>query len=86
MTAGLLSERDDRVLVLTIDRPDVRNALDPATLDGIAAALTDAALDPSIGAAVLTGSGHDSFSSGMDLRAWNVTAPRPPARHARSTP
>ena len=69
MTAGLLSERDDRVLVLTIDRPDVRNALDPATLDAIAAALTDAALDPSIGAAVLTGSGHDSFSSGMDLRA-----------------
>ena len=70
MTAGLLSERDDRVLVLTIDRPEVRNALDPAaTLDAIAAALTEAALDRSIGAAVLTGSGHDSFSSGMDLRA-----------------
>jgi len=69
VTTGLRSQRDDRVLVLTIDRPEVRNALDPATLDAIAAALTDAALDRSIGAAVLTGAGHDSFSSGMDLRA-----------------
>ena len=69
MTTGLRSERAGRVLVLTIDRPEVRNALDPATLDAIAAALTDAALDDAIGAVVLTGAGHDSFSSGMDLRA-----------------
>ena len=69
MTTGLRSERAGRVLVLTIDRPEVRNALDPATLDAIAAALTDAALDDAVGAVVLTGAGHDSFSSGMDLRA-----------------
>ena len=69
MTAGLRSERDGRVLVLTIDRPEVRNALDPATLDALAAAVTDAGLDATIGAVVLTGAGHASFSSGMDLRA-----------------
>ena len=69
MTTGLHSDRNGRVLVLSIDRPEVRNALDPPTLDAIAAALTDAAGDATIGAAVLTGSGHLSFSSGMDLRA-----------------
>jgi enoyl-CoA hydratase len=69
VTTGLQHERDGRVLVLTIDRPEVRNALDPATLDAIAAALTDAALDAAIGAVVLTGAGYESFSSGMDLGA-----------------
>jgi enoyl-CoA hydratase len=63
------------VLVLTIDRPEVRNALDPATLDAIAAALTHTAFDDAIGAVVLTGAGHESFSSGMDLRALDHDRP-----------
>lgn len=66
--ASLRREIVDRVLIMTIDRPQVRNALDPATLVAIAEALDSATSDDGVGAAVLTGAGDRCFSSGMDLR------------------
>jgi enoyl-CoA hydratase/carnithine racemase len=59
----------DRVVIFTIDRPDVRNALDPATLWALADAIDAATADDDTRAAVLTGAGSMCFSSGMDLRA-----------------
>ena len=54
------------VLLLTIDRPAVRNALRTRTLAEIAGELAAAADDPATGAVVVTG-GPDSFAAGADL-------------------
>jgi enoyl-CoA hydratase len=67
--AALESSRIGRVVMLTIDRPEVRNALNPATLFALADAIDAATADEGIGAAVITGAGGECFSSGMDLRA-----------------
>jgi enoyl-CoA hydratase len=61
--------RRGAVAVLTIDRPEVRNALDHATLDSLAGHLRSMALDPGVRAVVLTGAGDRAFSAGLDLKA-----------------
>lgn len=66
---GIHIERDGRVLVLTIDRQEVRNALHPAALLVLADAIDEATTDPALSAAVITSAGDKSFSSGMDLNA-----------------
>jgi enoyl-CoA hydratase len=65
---GLLVERLDDVVVLVVDRPHRRNALDPNTLHALTAALTDATIDGTR-AVVLTATGDVAFGSGMDLHA-----------------
>ena len=64
----VLVERGDRVTVVTIDRPESRNAVDRATADQLAAAFRAFADDESQCVAVLTGSGG-TFCAGADLRA-----------------
>jgi enoyl-CoA hydratase len=61
-------ERDGDVAVVTIDRPEVRNAIDRATADALAAAFRDFDGDDSLSVAVLTGAGG-CFCAGADLRA-----------------
>jgi enoyl-CoA hydratase len=61
----LRSEVTDDVLVLTIDRPERRNALDHATLDALATALAEPATQD-VRVAVLTGAGGH-FCAGADL-------------------
>jgi len=65
--ADLLSERVDSALVLTMNRPDKRNALSLEMLDLLERELEKAALDPSLRSVVLAGAGGKSFSAGMDL-------------------
>lgn len=69
-------EVEDGVAVITIDRPDVRNAIDRPTADLIASALDRVDEDPEIRVAVLTGAGA-IFSAGMDLKAFSRTKERP---------
>lgn len=57
------------VAVVTLDRPERANALDPAMLVELAAAWRRIAGDPEIRCAVLTGAGERVFCSGMDMRA-----------------
>jgi enoyl-CoA hydratase len=66
---AVLTERRDGVLVITLNRPEVRNAVNAALAEGVAAALD--ALDDEAGLAVgvLTGAGG-FFSAGMDLGAF----------------
>lgn len=64
--ATLASERLGPVLVLTLDRPQVRNALSVELRTELSAALTSAAADGSVRALVITGSGS-SFCAGLDL-------------------
>ncbi|MEY2430903.1 MAG: enoyl-CoA hydratase [Acidimicrobiaceae bacterium] len=56
--------------LLTINRPDRRNALDGATIEAIGNALTEAEADDDVRVVVLTGAGDRSFCSGMDLKAF----------------
>ncbi|MBV9945051.1 MAG: crotonase/enoyl-CoA hydratase family protein [Solirubrobacterales bacterium] len=72
---AVLCERRGRLLVVTINRPDQRNAVNAAVAQGIAAALDelDGARELSVG--VLTGAGK-GFCAGMDLKAF-VAGERP---------
>jgi enoyl-CoA hydratase len=72
---AVLTERRDRVLVITINRPDARNAINLAVAEGIASALDTLDADAELSVGVLTGAGK-GFSSGMDLKAF-VTGERP---------
>ncbi|MBN9109153.1 MAG: enoyl-CoA hydratase/isomerase family protein [Pseudonocardia sp.] len=62
----ILVKDDGRVRIITIDRPDRRNALTPVTVAEMEAALREAADGSDIGAVVLTGSGGH-FSAGGDV-------------------
>jgi enoyl-CoA hydratase len=58
---------DGPVLVVTIDRPEVRNAVDRPTAEQLAAAFRTFDDDDSLGVAVLTGAGG-TFCAGADLK------------------
>jgi enoyl-CoA hydratase/carnithine racemase len=69
MSARLeLPSEHPHVALVTIDRPERANALDPPTLRELAAAWRRIAADPEIRCAVLTGAGERVFCAGMDLR------------------
>ncbi|HEU5037985.1 MAG TPA: crotonase/enoyl-CoA hydratase family protein [Nocardioides sp.] len=62
-------DRRGRVLVLTMNRPEARNAIDQALASAIEAAVTELDEDPDLVVGVLTGAGG-TFCSGMDLKAF----------------
>lgn len=70
------------VMRITIQRPDVRNALRTQTLAEIAAALSVAASDDAIGAVVLTG-GAQVFAAGADIREMASLGPIDVLLHER---
>jgi enoyl-CoA hydratase len=72
---AVLTEVRGRVLVITINRPDQRNAVNAAVAEGIAAALDRLDDEPELSLGVLTGAGK-GFSAGMDLKAF-VAGERP---------
>ena len=65
---NLRVEQQGAVLVVTIDRPPVRNAIDRATGDELLAAFRAFDADPALSVAVLTGAGG-TFCAGADLKA-----------------
>jgi enoyl-CoA hydratase len=71
----VLVEQRHGILIITINRPTVRNAVNRAVALGIAAALDRLDQDPAIAVGILTGAGG-TFCSGMDLKAF-VTGERP---------
>ena len=73
--AAVLTERRDGVLVITLNRPDARNAVNLALAEGIAGALDQLDGDDELSVGILTGAGK-GFSSGMDLKAF-VQGERP---------
>ncbi|MDX2167820.1 MAG: enoyl-CoA hydratase-related protein [Deltaproteobacteria bacterium] len=73
------------VALVTLDRPERANALDPAMLGELAAAWRRIAADAEIRCAVLTGAGERAFCSGMDMRA-TIPAAQALARGERIAP
>lgn len=63
----VLTERRGAALWITINREERRNAISPAVIDGIHAALRGAAADPALRVIVLTGAGEKAFCAGADL-------------------
>jgi len=66
---GALVDRAGDVMVITINRPDARNAINAAVSIGVGDALEEAQNDPDVRAVVLTGAGDKSFCAGADLKA-----------------
>jgi enoyl-CoA hydratase len=71
----VLKERRGGTLLITLNRPDARNAIDLPVAEGIAAALDELDGEDSLTVGVLTGVGK-GFCAGMDLKAF-VTGERP---------
>ena len=65
---GIRVERAGAVMTITLDRPEVHNALDWRAREAMAAALTEASANAGVRAVVVTGSGDRAFCTGADLR------------------
>lgn len=69
MADEILTERRGRTLVITINRPEARNAFNLPVAQGLAAAMDELDDSPELSVAILTGAGGN-FSAGMDLKAF----------------
>src|SRR3954449_12335838 len=72
---AVLTERRGNVLLITLNRPDARNAVNLPLAEGVGAALDELDASDDLQVGVLTGAGK-GFSSGMDLKAF-ATGERP---------
>ncbi|MHB2027314.1 MAG: crotonase/enoyl-CoA hydratase family protein [Acidimicrobiales bacterium] len=70
MADEILRERRGHVELLTINRPEARNAINRATAVALSDALDKCELDDDVWVVVLTGAGDKAFSAGMDLKAF----------------
>jgi enoyl-CoA hydratase len=66
-TGTILSEKEGRVAILTVNRPDKLNALNEQVRVDLLAALDAIAADDSVGVVVITGAGEKSFIAGADI-------------------
>ncbi|MBA2631208.1 MAG: crotonase/enoyl-CoA hydratase family protein [Thermoleophilaceae bacterium] len=66
---AVLTERRDGILVVTLNRPEVRNAVNAALAQGVAQALDELDSDDGLSVGILTGAGG-FFCAGMDLGAF----------------
>ncbi len=81
---NLLLDRDGAVAVVTINRPDKRNALNAATLDELRRLILELKHDGSVRAVVLTGAGDKAFVAGADINELAVQTPVSGREHART--
>jgi len=66
---AVLVDRDQNVMIITINRPDARNAINQAVHIGVGDALEAADRDPEVRVVILTGAGDKAFCAGADLKA-----------------
>ncbi|CAJ1495100.1 crotonase/enoyl-CoA hydratase family protein [[Mycobacterium] kokjensenii] len=67
--AAVLTERRGNVLLITLNRPEARNAVNGAVSAGLGDGLQQAQDDDEVRAVVITGAGDKSFCAGADLKA-----------------
>lgn len=81
-------ERQGAAAVLTIDRPERRNAVDAATAAALRRGLEDFEADAEARVLVLTGAGGEAFCAGADLKAIDLDVDHPagPMGFTRLTP
>lgn len=88
MSGGLRYERVEAAAVLTIDRPERRNAVDGATAEAFREGLKEFEADEGARVLVLTGAGGQAFCAGADLKAMDLDVDHPdgPMGPTRLTP
>lgn len=64
----LLREDHDGVALLTLNRPELRNAISQALAEELEAVLNDIAKRPDLRVVIITGAGQQAFSAGTDLK------------------
>src|SRR6185312_8294208 len=67
--ARALVSREGAIALVTINRPEARNALDGETFDAIGEAFVQAERDPQVRCAILMGAGDKAFAAGADIKA-----------------
>jgi len=70
----ILTERRGRVAYLTLNRPEVLNAINPSLLAELTEAVRRFRDDPDLWVAILTGAGDRAFCAGWDLK-WHAANP-----------
>lgn len=75
MAQYILVERDERVGILTINRPKELNALNTTLIGELAAALEEFDRDEAIRCIVLTGAGEKAFAAGADIKEMSGQSP-----------
>jgi len=70
MADEVLRERRGHIDILTINRPEARNAMNRAAAVALSDFLDEAEADDNVWVVVLTGAGDKAFSAGMDLKAF----------------
>jgi len=66
---NLLLEKDGHMALITLNRPEVRNALDPKTWAEIRSAVRKCRFDKDVRVVIITGAGGKAFASGADIRS-----------------
>ncbi len=79
---NLLVERDDRVAIVTISRPQVLNALNTQTLDELRRAMLDAKQDDGVRVVIVTGAGDKAFVAGADINELAGLSPTSGREHS----
>jgi enoyl-CoA hydratase len=79
---NLLLERDGAVALVTINRPQVLNALNSATIDDLRRAVLEVKHDAGVRVAVITGAGEKSFVAGADINELAALRPAEGKEHA----
>jgi len=85
MPETLLVEREGRVAILTINRPDKLNALNQQVRDEVLEALAEIETDDEVGVVVITGAGEKSFIAGADIAEFEGRSPFD-QRHSMRSP
>ena len=67
---NIIFERQGRIAIITINRPEVRNAVNPETVDELAMAFVEFRDDPELWVGIVTGAGDKAFSAGFDLSSF----------------
>lgn len=65
--SNIIKEQKERILYLTINRPDKLNALNKATIQELGEAIKEGDQNPEVGVMILTGSGTKAFVAGADI-------------------
>jgi 2-(1,2-epoxy-1,2-dihydrophenyl)acetyl-CoA isomerase len=78
---SVLLDVADRVATITLNRPDVLNALDSGMVDGLRSAIERIAADSAVGAVVLAGAGK-GFMAGGDVKWFNASRELPSAERS----